>query len=116
MAEMAMSSSRQTMPSALIWGRVPPREEAGYDEQQTTDGQTITRSDKDIDATTQSASHQIRECSTEGVEDNHSIAQPRKLSTLGTSYVERKDAAESYHTAYYFLWGEFVALETGAGQ
>ena len=86
------------------------------DEQHATNGETITRTYEHIHTAAQPTGHQTGECGAKGVEDNHAVAQPCKLTTFGSAKIQSQDSAEPYYTADDLARSHFVALEAGASQ
>ena len=90
--------------------------QARDDEQQTTDGEAIARTNKDIHTSAQATGHQIRDGTAEGIQNNHAIAQEGELSAISPTKVQGQDAAKTYATAQNFSRSKLIALETGTGQ
>ena len=85
-------------------------------EQQTAYEEAVACAYEDVHPSAQSSRHQVRTCATDGVEDNHAVAQPYKLSAVSTSQVQRHDTAEAHDAAQHFSRCQLVALETGTRQ
>ena len=75
------------------------KSKAGNDEQQASDEETIARSYEDVYPTAQPTGHQVREGSTDGIEDDHAVTHPGILTTIGPTKIQCEDAAEAYSTA-----------------
>ena len=108
-------------------GQRTAKNESRDDEQQAADGEAVTSTDEHIHPSAQSTSHQIGRSTTDGIKDNHTIAQKgtldacdaslcEEVSAFGPTEVQSQDAAETYHTANQLPRCQAVALETGTSQ
>ena len=97
-------------------GQRAPHQQAGDDEQGTTQAQTVAGAHKHIHALVNASRHQSGKGTAQGIEYNHAITQQGERATTLAPQVERQDTAKTDGASKYLTRGEFIALKEQAGQ
>ena len=97
-------------------GQRATQQQAGDDEQGTTDAQTVARTHKHIYTLVYATCHQSRKGTAQGIEYNHTIAQQGELATTLAPQVERQDTTKADGATQDFTGGKFIALKEHTGQ
>ena len=85
-------------------------------EQQPAYGKAETRADKDIYSSAQPSYHQACKGYDDGIDDYHTVPQPREAPTIRSAKVESHDAAEADDAAEKLPQRHPVALEAETSQ
>ena len=93
-----------------------PHEQAGNDEQRTTHSKTVARSHKDVDALVDTTRQETCAGTTEGIQDDQSVAKQGKCPTLFTPNIQRQNARKANDAAQELAIGHLVALEEHTSQ
>ncbi len=92
------------------------RQDARHYQQKTAYSQTHACSDKDINTLAQAANHERGGSATQGIQNNHAIAQPCETSAIRCTKIQGQDSRKTEYTANKFVERHLVAFEESAGE
>lgn len=92
------------------------QQQSGDYQQGSAHAQAVARADEDIQPPVDAARHQSGKGATEGVDDDHAVAEQRERAALLTAEVQRQYTEETDDAAQNLPDGHLVALEEHAGK